>query len=257
MVAAHSNGVHDKLPPVVVAGRAVGDVVGVVLRSKVMAQLFLVLVRPVLRTEAPQGLRFGGGHISEPQCALIEILVDMTTSIGLSAPSEVNRQHSSPFSCSTSSCPSKSLLEAGIRTELSRYLCSALKLTKRSRWDWVWTSLFLTECSCRPDTGSTSKSDRMELRASGRHERRRGFLWGVEDLIEEDGEVKRQAQADGMCGVHLSLADVKRRLISWSSFSTFSRYSLTISCFFSHPSAFTPMLDNTLHAERLAPTTFL
>lgn len=45
--------------------------------------------------------------------------------------------------------------------------------------------------------------------------------------------------------------------ISWSSFSTVSRYSLTICCFFSHPSAFTPMLDNTLHAERRAPTTFL
>lgn len=27
------------------------------------------------RTEAPQGLRLGGGHISQPQCALIEILV--------------------------------------------------------------------------------------------------------------------------------------------------------------------------------------
>lgn len=50
------------------------------------------------------------------------------------------------------------------------YLCRALKLTNRSRWDWVWTSLFLTECSCKLDTDSTSKSDRMELRPSGRHE---------------------------------------------------------------------------------------
>ena len=40
-----------------------------------------------------------------------------------------------------------------------------------------------------------------------------GFLWRVEDLIVEDGEVKCQAQADGMCGVHLSLADVKRFLV--------------------------------------------
>lgn len=40
-----------------------------------------------------------------------------------------------------------------------------------------------------------------------------GFFWGVEDLIEEDGEVKCQAQADGMCGVHLSLADVKCFLV--------------------------------------------
>ena len=39
MVSAHSNRVHDKLPPVVVAGRTVSDVVGVVLRSKVVAQL--------------------------------------------------------------------------------------------------------------------------------------------------------------------------------------------------------------------------
>lgn len=40
-----------------------------------------------------------------------------------------------------------------------------------------------------------------------------GFFWRVEDLIEEDGEVKCQAQADGMCGVHLSLADVKCFLV--------------------------------------------
>lgn len=39
MVAAHSNRVHDKLPPLVVTGSTVGDVVGVVLCSKVMAQL--------------------------------------------------------------------------------------------------------------------------------------------------------------------------------------------------------------------------
>lgn len=49
------------------------------------------------------------------------------------------------------------------------YLCRALKLTSRSRWDWVWTSLFLTECSWRPDTGRTSKSDRREFSSSGRH----------------------------------------------------------------------------------------
>lgn len=36
------------------------------------------------------------------------------------------------------------------------YLCRAVKLTRRSRWDWVWTSLFLTECSWSPDNGSTS-----------------------------------------------------------------------------------------------------
>lgn len=50
------------------------------------------------------------------------------------------------------------------------YLCRALKLTRRSRWDWVWTSLFFTECRWRPDSGSTSKSDRIEFRESGRHQ---------------------------------------------------------------------------------------
>lgn len=40
-----------------------------------------------------------------------------------------------------------------------------------------------------------------------------GFFWGVQDLVEEDGEVKSQTQADGMCGVHLSGTDVKRSLV--------------------------------------------
>lgn len=39
VVSAHGDGVHDKLPAVVVAGSAEGDVVGVVLRAEVVAQL--------------------------------------------------------------------------------------------------------------------------------------------------------------------------------------------------------------------------
>jgi len=40
-----------------------------------------------------------------------------------------------------------------------------------------------------------------------------GFLWRVEDLVEEDREVEGQAQADGMCGDHLLLADLKRLVV--------------------------------------------
>lgn len=39
MVSAHSNRVHDKLPPLVVTGSTKRDVVRVVLSPKVMAQL--------------------------------------------------------------------------------------------------------------------------------------------------------------------------------------------------------------------------
>lgn len=39
VVSAHGDGVHDKLPAVVVAGGAEGDVVGVVLRAEIVAQL--------------------------------------------------------------------------------------------------------------------------------------------------------------------------------------------------------------------------
>lgn len=39
VVSAHGDGVHDKLPAVVVAGSAGGDVVGVVLRAEIVAQL--------------------------------------------------------------------------------------------------------------------------------------------------------------------------------------------------------------------------
>ncbi len=39
MVSADGNRVHDKLPPLVVTGSAVRDVVGIVLCSEVMAQL--------------------------------------------------------------------------------------------------------------------------------------------------------------------------------------------------------------------------
>ncbi|XP_062413387.1 disintegrin and metalloproteinase domain-containing protein 17-like [Pungitius pungitius] len=38
-VSAHSDGVHDELPPVVVTGSAARDVVGIVLRSKIMGEL--------------------------------------------------------------------------------------------------------------------------------------------------------------------------------------------------------------------------
>ena len=40
-----------------------------------------------------------------------------------------------------------------------------------------------------------------------------GLFWRVEDLIEEDREVECQAQADGVCGLHVLLADVKRLLV--------------------------------------------
>ena len=41
-----------------------------------------------------------------------------------------------------------------------------------------------------------------------------GLLRRVEDLVVEHGEVEGQAQADGVCGIHLLLADVKRLLVS-------------------------------------------
>lgn len=47
------------------------------------------------------------------------------------------------------------------------YLWSAVKLTSRSTRDRTSTSLFLTEWSWRSDAGTTSKSDSMELSASG------------------------------------------------------------------------------------------
>lgn len=37
-----------------------------------------------------------------------------------------------------------------------------------------------------------------------------GFLWRAQDLVVEDGEVQRQAQADGMCGLHFNLTGFKR-----------------------------------------------
>lgn len=40
-----------------------------------------------------------------------------------------------------------------------------------------------------------------------------GTVWSVEDLIVKDGEVERQSQANGMRGLHLALAHVKRLLI--------------------------------------------
>ena len=40
-----------------------------------------------------------------------------------------------------------------------------------------------------------------------------GLLWRVEDLVEEDREVEGQAEADGVCGVHLLPADVKGVLV--------------------------------------------
>lgn len=41
-----------------------------------------------------------------------------------------------------------------------------------------------------------------------------GLVRRVENLIEEDGEVEGQTQTDGVCGLHLILADVKRCLVS-------------------------------------------
>ena len=40
-----------------------------------------------------------------------------------------------------------------------------------------------------------------------------GVFWIVLDLIAEDGVVKCQAQADGMCGLHVCLADLKCVLV--------------------------------------------
>lgn len=40
-----------------------------------------------------------------------------------------------------------------------------------------------------------------------------GLLRRVEDLVVENGEVESQAQADGVGGLHLCLADVKRILV--------------------------------------------
>ena len=40
-----------------------------------------------------------------------------------------------------------------------------------------------------------------------------GCLWIVVDLIVEDGEVKCQAQADGMCGLQFCHADSHRFLV--------------------------------------------
>lgn len=37
-----------------------------------------------------------------------------------------------------------------------------------------------------------------------------GLLGRVQDLIEEDREVEGQAQTDGVSGLHVALADVKR-----------------------------------------------
>lgn len=56
-------------------------------------------------------------------------------------------------------CPSdywKVWLSVVLDRTMLLYLCRALKVTRRSRWEWVWTSLFLTECNCRSDKGNTS-----------------------------------------------------------------------------------------------------
>lgn len=39
------------------------------------------------------------------------------------------------------------------------------------------------------------------------------LLWRVEDFIIEDGEVEGQAQPDGVCWLHVLLADVKGILV--------------------------------------------
>lgn len=40
-----------------------------------------------------------------------------------------------------------------------------------------------------------------------------GLLGRVEDLVKEDGEVKGEAESDGVSGLHVVLADVERPLI--------------------------------------------
>ena len=39
-----------------------------------------------------------------------------------------------------------------------------------------------------------------------------GALWGVQDLIVEDGEVEGQAQADGVCGCQVHQSDVLQQV---------------------------------------------
>lgn len=50
--------------------------------------------------------------------------------------------------------------------------------------------------------------------ASHRLGQRAGELGVVEDLIVKHGEVESQPQADGVCGLHLLLADVESLLVS-------------------------------------------
>lgn len=40
-----------------------------------------------------------------------------------------------------------------------------------------------------------------------------GLLWRVEDFVVEDGEVQGQAQTDGVCRLHVLLADFEGVLI--------------------------------------------
>lgn len=40
-----------------------------------------------------------------------------------------------------------------------------------------------------------------------------GFVGRVQDLVVEDGEVQRQTQPDGMCRLHLALADLEGILV--------------------------------------------
>ncbi len=47
-----------------------------------------------------------------------------------------------------------------------------------------------------------------------------GLLGGVDNLVVEDREVKSEAEADGMCRLHLFLADV--RGIAVGLFGTFN-----------------------------------
>ena len=36
-----------------------------------------------------------------------------------------------------------------------------------------------------------------------------GLLWRVEDLVVEDGEVEREAEPDGVGGLHLALGNLE------------------------------------------------
>ena len=65
-----------------------------------------------------------------------------------------------------------------------------------------------------PLTNQTGSREReRKVRAANILGQLAGLLWRVEDLVEEDREVEGQAEADGVCGVHMGPADVKGLLV--------------------------------------------